>query len=345
MSLTGIAIWVGWILSLCLREFSHMLTAYWGGDTSVKSKGYLIFNPLRRYAHVSPIHRVVFLLIFLLAGGVWLPGGTIYINQRELMNRYWQSAVSAARPITNILIALILSICFRILTKDNLGVDTKIGEDLFLPVSMAFLIYLQILTALFNLLPIPGLDGYGIIEPWLSNHTKSQFNYLKKYSTLIVVGLLWWSIFTFRAIELLIDKVLQTPGVFIEAGLFCFQQTIYLVASFVVFMYVIWDWGLNHQEPSINKDKNSVKKKVTVPNQSYSQPHGNSSQKQNTVKAKVPFSSQVDPETRKRAIAFAGYDKERIERLLNGARLKNPDRSEQWYWEKILYDMERDRGF
>jgi hypothetical protein len=37
------------------------------------------------------------------------------------------------------------------------------------------------------------------------------------------------------------------------------------------------------------------------------------------------------------------HDMERIERLLNGARLKHPDRLEQWYWEKILYDMERDR--
>jgi Zn-dependent protease len=345
MSLTGIAIWVGWIFSLYMREFSHMLVAYWGGDTSVKSKGHLIFNPFQKYAHVAPVHRVFLLLIFLLAGGVWLPGGAVYINQRKLRNRYWQSAVSAARPITNILIALMLSIGFQLFTKDNLAIDPKNSEELFLSVSMAFLLYLQILTAFFNLLPIPGLDGYGMIEPWLSNHAKSQFNYLKKYSTLIIVGLLWWSIFAFRAIELSIDKVLQVPGIFIEAGLFSFQQTIYLILSFVVFMFFIWDWGLNHQESLINKHKNSAKKKVVVANQSCSEKRSNSSQKQNTVKEKVTFSNQVDPEIRKRAIAFAGYDKERIERLLNGARLKNPDRSEQWYWEKILYDMERDRGF
>jgi hypothetical protein len=54
--------------------------------------------------------------------------------------------------------------------------------------------------------------------------------------------------------------------------------------------------------------------------------------------------SEVDPEIRRRTIVIAGHDMERIERLLDIARRHNPDRSEQWYWEKILYDLERDRG-
>jgi cytochrome c-type biogenesis protein CcmH/NrfG len=54
--------------------------------------------------------------------------------------------------------------------------------------------------------------------------------------------------------------------------------------------------------------------------------------------------SEVNPETRRRAIVIAGHDMERIERLLEIARRNNPERTEQWYWEKILYDMERDRG-
>jgi hypothetical protein len=53
--------------------------------------------------------------------------------------------------------------------------------------------------------------------------------------------------------------------------------------------------------------------------------------------------SVVDPDTRRRTIVMAGHDMERIERLLDIARRNDPDRSEQWYWEKILYDMERDR--
>jgi hypothetical protein len=52
----------------------------------------------------------------------------------------------------------------------------------------------------------------------------------------------------------------------------------------------------------------------------------------------------VDPDTRRRTIILAGHDMERVERLLATARRNQPDRSEQWYWEKVLYDLERDRG-
>jgi hypothetical protein len=204
---------------------------------------------------------------------------------------------------------------------------------------------LQVFTAIFNLLPIPGLDGYSIIDPWLSKHIRAEFSYLRKYSTLIILGLLWWSAFAFQLIEMTISKILKIPNAFIEAGLLSFQQTLYLIFSFVFFMLVIWSWGLNYQENLSEKCEDSVTSKATVTDRSYIGTHSNSSASKNTVKEKVNFGNQVNPETRKRAIALASYDKERIERLLKGARLKNPDRSEQWYWEKILYDMERDRGF
>jgi hypothetical protein len=51
---------------------------------------------------------------------------------------------------------------------------------------------------------------------------------------------------------------------------------------------------------------------------------------------------QVHPDTRRRAIVTAGNDLARIERLLNHARDNHLNRTEQWYWEKILYNLERD---
>jgi hypothetical protein len=59
---------------------------------------------------------------------------------------------------------------------------------------------------------------------------------------------------------------------------------------------------------------------------------------------KVSLINQVHPETLKRALVMAGHDIERIKRLVDNVRLKNPDRPEQWYWDKIVYDMERDRN-
>ncbi len=51
---------------------------------------------------------------------------------------------------------------------------------------------------------------------------------------------------------------------------------------------------------------------------------------------------KVDPKLRKRTIALMNNDMQRIDRLLANTRQRNPGQSEQWYWEKILYDLERD---
>ena len=72
----------GWIFSLCLHEFSHALVAYYGGDYTVREKGYLTFNPLK-YTH--PVFSIILPLVFLLLGGIGLPGGAVYIER-------WRSA-------------------------------------------------------------------------------------------------------------------------------------------------------------------------------------------------------------------------------------------------------------
>jgi hypothetical protein len=82
-----------------------------------------------------------------------------------------------------------------------------------------------------------------------------------------------------------------------------------------------------------SKQEDRVKTTVTSPKQ------------ENKIKKEVPSPDLVNQETRNRAIALANYDKSRIERLLNSVRSNHPNKSEQWYWEKIVYDMERDRGF
>jgi hypothetical protein len=61
-----------------------------------------------------------------------------------------------------------------------------------------------------------------------------------------------------------------------------------------------------------------------------------------TIDLTTLLTIQVHPDTRRRAIVTAGNDLARIERLLNHVRNNHPNRTEQWYWEKILYDLERD---
>lgn len=182
MWLIAVFICLGWILSVCIHEFGHAVVAYWGGDTSVKDKGYLTLNPLK-YTH--PVYSLLLPILFLLMGGIALPGGAVYINRDRLRSRWWESAVSAAGPFASIVVTILLAIPF------GLGWVTPSLEHWIWP-SLAFLILLEIASVLLNLLPIPPLDGYGIIEPWLPRKTQIKLNKFSQYGIWIIFALLWY---------------------------------------------------------------------------------------------------------------------------------------------------------
>ncbi|AFZ16605.1 site-2 protease family protein [Allocoleopsis franciscana] len=182
MWLIAVFICLGWILSVCIHEFGHAVVAYLGGDKSVKDKGYLTLNPLK-YTH--PVYSLLLPILFLLMGGIALPGGAVYINHRRLRSRWWKSAVSAAGPFASIVVTILLTIPF------GLGWATPSVEHWIWP-SLAFLVLLEIASVLLNLLPIPPLDGYGIIEPWLPRKTQIKLNKFSKYGIWILFALLWY---------------------------------------------------------------------------------------------------------------------------------------------------------
>jgi Zn-dependent protease len=176
---TFLVVLIGWIFSLCLHEFSHALVAYYGGDTTVKDKGYLTFNPLK-YTH--PIYSIVLPVVFLLLGGIGLPGGAVYIEKWRLRSRGWESAVSLAGPAANLLVALVLALVFRLFPAASGGIWP----------GLAFLAWLQVMAAFLNLVPIPPLDGYGIIAPHINPATREQ---LDRFGSFIMIGffmLLWY---------------------------------------------------------------------------------------------------------------------------------------------------------
>ncbi len=181
----SVAIFVcfGWIISVCLHEFGHAIVAYWGGDTSVKDKGYLTLNPLK-YTDINL--SLTLPLIFVLMGGIPLPGAAVYINHNRLRNCWWQSAVSAAGPITSAIVALLLALPFK------LGLALPSSESLWIWSALAFLIYLEIYVTIINSLPIPSLDGYGVIEPWLPQKVQTQLGKFSKYGILFLFGMLWF---------------------------------------------------------------------------------------------------------------------------------------------------------
>lgn len=151
---------VGWIFSVSLHEFGHALVAYWGGDYTVVQKGYLTMNPLK-YTH--PLTTFGFPMLFLLMGGFGLPGGAVYIERHRLRNKWWGAAVSAAGPFANLICLVIFASPFW---TGYVTVEV-FWENETLWAAVAFLAWLQATSIVINLLPIPPLDGFGIIEPFL----------------------------------------------------------------------------------------------------------------------------------------------------------------------------------
>jgi Zn-dependent protease len=171
----------GWLVSLCLHEYGHALTAYLGGDRGVAEKGYLTLNPLR-YSDLAL--SIVLPLLFVVLGGIGLPGGAVWIDRGRISGRLRHSLISAAGPLVNVAFAVLL---LRLADRTGAASD---GQAAFWA-GLAFLGFLQATASLLNLLPVPGLDGFGILEPWLPREWVRQAEQVSPFGLLLVFGLLW----------------------------------------------------------------------------------------------------------------------------------------------------------
>ncbi|MPY63596.1 site-2 protease family protein [Streptomyces spongiae] len=196
MAVTGWATWTGfaeqpgmavflfvtaaWIVSLCLHEYAHARTALHSGDISIGAKGYLTLNPLK-YTHA--LLSIVLPVLFVIMGGIGLPGGAVFIEHGRIRGRWKHSLISAAGPLTNVAFAVVCTAPFWL--------DALDGVPQAFQYALAFLALLQVTAAILNFLPVPGLDGYGVIEPWLSHKARRQMEPLAPFGLLLVFAVLW----------------------------------------------------------------------------------------------------------------------------------------------------------
>jgi Zn-dependent protease len=170
----------GWVVSLCLHEYAHARSALHSGDLSVEARGYLSLNPLK-YTHA--LLSIVLPVLFVIMGGIGLPGGAVYVERGRIRGRWRHSVISAAGPLTNLVLALLLTAPWWLGAAGGMPVAFRCA--------MAFLAMLQVTAAILNFLPVPGLDGYGVLEPWLSAEVRRQAAPFAPFGMLIVFGVLW----------------------------------------------------------------------------------------------------------------------------------------------------------
>jgi Zn-dependent protease len=152
-----IIVTVLWVFSVCLHEFGHAWVAYRGGDYTVKDKGYLTLNPIH-YAH--PVYSLLLPVVFMIMGGIGLPGGAVYIERHLLRSKWWETGVSLAGVAMNLAMVYLIGMFFKFgLLKD----DTQSLAS----VSFGLLLQLEVSAIVLNLIPVPPLDGFQAIAPWL----------------------------------------------------------------------------------------------------------------------------------------------------------------------------------
>ncbi|GGT25849.1 site-2 protease family protein [Streptomyces purpureus] len=190
-----------WVVSLCLHEYAHARTALHSGDASVEARGYLTLNPLK-YAHA--LLSIVLPVLFVIMGGIGLPGGAVFIDRGRIRGRWKHSLISAAGPLTNVLFAVVCTAPFWLGALDGVPMAFRFA--------LGFLALLQVTAALLNLLPVPGLDGYGVVEPWLSYNFRRKIEPYAPYGFFIVIALLFVPVVNDAFFDV-IDALLRGLGV------------------------------------------------------------------------------------------------------------------------------------
>ena len=183
------------ILSVVIHEVAHGLAALHYGDTTARDTGRLTLNPIR---HIDIMGSIVLPAVLIITNAPFMIGWAkpVPYNENNLSDRKWGTiAVASAGIITNFIVAIIFGIFIRIGMHYGL-MTVSLDDPLFFVTRTIVLI--NIVLGLFNLVPIPPLDGSKILFAFLpAKHSHIQ-EFFEKYSFVffIVFVFFLWSFLT-----------------------------------------------------------------------------------------------------------------------------------------------------
>ncbi len=172
------------VMSVVVHEVSHGFMASYLGDPTARLQGRLSLNPLK---HIDPIGSVVvpLLLYFTSAGVMFGWAKPVPVNPYNLRGKYGDALVSLAGPLSNLCLAFVFGLLVRF--------GGRVLSESFMHIAI-LAVAINIVLAIFNLVPIPPLDGSKILFSFLPYHLQNMRESLERYGfflTLVFIVFLW----------------------------------------------------------------------------------------------------------------------------------------------------------
>jgi len=182
------------LFSVIIHELAHGYVAYSLGDPTAKYEGRLTLNPLK---HLDPFGSIILPLLLFIAGSPFLFGWAkpVPINPYNFRDKkYGEIKVSIAGPLSNLVLAIVFGLILRFIPDAIIAVNPGVG------IALSYIVSINIWLAIFNIIPVPPLDGSWILFTFLPARLESVKNFLKQYGVVILVllilfgGQLWFAI-------------------------------------------------------------------------------------------------------------------------------------------------------
>ena len=194
------------VFSTVLHELAHGYVAYWLGDHTAKSMGRLSLNPI---VHIDPIMSIVVpVMLYLMQGPVFGGAKPVPINTHNLKWKEWGFAlVAIAGPLTNMILSFLFFLAWYY-AGGNVGNGNNI---------LQYGILINLGFALFNILPIPPLDGSRVLYALAPDFARDFMRKIEPYGLIIVYILVffvgsWFSVYMINAETAILKGYLWIVG-------------------------------------------------------------------------------------------------------------------------------------